>query len=225
MRLATGSNWRRDLRRLRQVVDGHAVGGDLKVMAKFRDGKLVGVMIRLAAMFEKRCQEQDETCEAEVTTTAENMLEIRIPNREPFIFCGDDFVGKVAAYDRWRARAAIDMKHEKRWPKQKRKKMVLSNQQVAINAANRVKTSIEQLVSMVAGHEDKRDGRIVFGYLTRQRVSTVVYDDRCKDFIRRFEWHSLREKMRERCAELGIRFIHVGEQPDANKTAQPAREV
>lgn len=226
VRLKSDSDWRRDVRRFESIVRGEASGGDLKIMAKFRDGKLVGAMLRLSAMFESNPQDQDELIVADIKTSSENLLEIRIPGRETFVFCGDDLVGKQAAYDRWRHRAAVDLKHEKRWPKRKRRRMVLSNQQAAINAQNRVKTGIEQIVSMVVGHEDKRHGRIVSGYLTRNRVSSVVYDDSCKEFIHRFEWHALREKMRQRCAELGIRFLHSDcEQPGDEKTSVAVRKT
>lgn len=226
LRLDNGSDWRRDVRRFRQVVDGTATGGDVRIVAKFRDGVLVGVMVRISATFEAVAQQAGgEPVEAECRTTPENLLEIRVDGREPFVFCGDDVIGKQAAYDRWRHRAATDLKYEKRWPKQKRRRMVLSNQQVAINAQNRVKTCIEQLVAMVVGHEDKRTGRIVPGYLLRNGVSVLHYDDRCKSFVRRFEWHALREKMRQRCAELGVRFLHAASAEVVDETPGTARDA
>jgi hypothetical protein len=225
VRLDNAAGWRRDARRFGLLVSGEATAGDLKVMAKFRDGKLVGVMLRISGLFPAAQQESDEEREAIITTTAENLLVVQVAGQEPFVFCGDDVVGKQAAYDRWRQRAATDLKHEKRWPKPKRRKMVLSNQQAAINAANRVKTCIEQLVSMVVGHECKRTGRMVPGYVLRQRVATVIYNDECKEFIRRFEWHTLREKMRQRCAETGVRFIHDGERAGADESPVVARSA
>lgn len=49
------------------------------------------------------------------------------------------------------------------------------------------------------------------GFAVRQKVGTVAYLDQCKEFMPRFPWHALKQRLRDRLAAEGIELISAPE--------------
>lgn len=133
------------------------------------------------------------------------------PASEPRHLNADHVRRWVRAHYERNARAAEDLKHEKRWPKPVRRGMVEAQEPRLQKFHNRINTFIHQTSAMLAG------------YATRQRVVSVVYDDSDHSFIPagpddlvKFPWAALRTMLEYKLDEAHIEFTPVGVAPDGD---------
>lgn len=206
LRLADGREYRRQLARFAELVADPGRLKEARITGRRAGGRLVGADVRLVAAFPAKEAAGGKT--AVVTTGPGALLTVEVDGRhEPFVFHGDDLPGVIAQHDGWRHRLAVDLKHEKRWPAGKRRRVIAGPAVRARfeRAANRLRTARQQAAACVAG------------FLARQGVAAVVYRDADKSFLPRFDWSGLREVLRCKCAEAGIGFEHETGGDDADE--------
>lgn len=199
VRLADGSDYRRELRKFDVLLRDRDRMGAAKVVGKFSEGRLVGADFRVAGEFD--ASPAGEGPEALLRTRPDALLELVVDGvPRPWVYNADQLVGVIAAHDRYRYRFAEDLKFEKRWPADKRKRTVdgPTNQSRLDRALNRMKSE-RQMAAAAA-----------VGYLVRQDVSALNYDDTVRSFLPRWGWNAMRDAFKAKCAEAGIVFRYVG---------------
>lgn len=193
LRVDQGRDWRRQLRDFDEMVTGGGVQGDLKVCGDLANGKLSGVKLMVAGRFvRKPCEPTGTT--AIVRTTELSLLTVEVPNRDEFVLYRPDLIGHVNAHERYRDQRSADLKYEKRWPARQRRRFVEGGQAANTKYANRIDTITKQVAASVVG------------YCRRQRVDSLVYDDTHQTYVRTYRYFALRERVRQNCDAVGIRF-------------------
>lgn len=198
VRLADGREFRRQLGQFDLLVKEPDRLKQIMATGRRAGGRLVGADVRIVGAFDLPPKGGDVG--AVVRTGAGALLTAVVAGRdEPFIYHADDLPSVVAVHDDWSHRFATDLKHEKRWPASVRKKRVNGPRVQAKRdaARNRLRTARQTAA------------KVVVGFLTRQRVGSVVYNDEDKSFLPRFDWTGLRECVRHACEASGIVFTHV----------------
>lgn len=198
VRLADGREFRRQLGQFDRLLADPARLKQAKVTGRRSGGRLVGADLRVVGAFDaKAAAEGGFAATAETGSGA--LLTVRVEGRdEPFVYHGGDLPGVIACHDDWSHRFAVDLKHEKRWPAAVRRKRVDGPRVQAKRdaARNRLRTARQQAAACVVG------------FLARQGVSSLVYTDRDKSFLPRFDWSGLRAVLCCKCEEAGISFQH-----------------
>lgn len=188
---------RRQLADFDSLVTGSAIGGDVKLCPIERGGRIVGVKAVIAGRFPRASLPENGDLVAVCRTGAESLLTVAIDGRDDWVLSGDQVRGAVYAHDRWLARYRNDMKHEKRWPKRRLKRMVAGGAKAHIDRHHgRVTSEIQQMSAAVVG------------YAARQRCKVLCYRDHERGFLPSFPWFALRECLSCLCASEGIRFDH-----------------
>jgi hypothetical protein len=221
LRVDQGRDWRRQVRDFDALVTGAAVLGDVKVCADMANGKLSGVKLMAAGRFRRRPAEPSGVT-AVVRTDPLALLVVELPQRDaPFVVHRRDLLGHLSAeqraarrlssheraeqsvedllrhgerHERHRDARADDLKSEKRWPARRRRRFVEAGAAARAKYANRVDTITKQVAACVAG------------FLRRNRVEAVVYDDTDQTYARHYRYFALRERVRQNCDAGGIRF-------------------
>jgi len=195
------------LRDFDALVTGAARGADLKLVPVSRGGRVVGVKAIIAGRFPRTPAPQQTERVATVTTGAENLITVEVPDRDPFVISGDQVRGAVYGHTRWLARYRNDMKHEKRWPARKRRRMVAGGAAAHIERQHgRIDSELKQIAAAVVG------------FARRQRCGVLVYRDAERSFVPSLPWHALRERLRCLCNEEGLAFQHDASEADAGES-------
>lgn len=202
-RLDNHPTQRRMLSQLDAVMDGEARMGDVKLCARWRGGKIVGVDAKMAVTGKRVAKIGGQT--AIIRTGNDALLLVELPDRsEPYVYNADNLRGVLAAYERWRHRASIDLKFEKRWPAHTRNRIVDGMQDRIQRHHSRLKTGIEQAVSCAVL------------YAQRHGCGSIVYDDTDRGAIPgNFPWARMRERMSLTCDNLGIEYQLLERAEDA----------
>lgn len=141
-----------------------------------------------------------------LSTSADAFWRAEIPGRsDPWVLNLDQVRRAIQAHETFRQRMSEDLKHEKRWPKRSRRRMVDALALRCEKQNNRLRTAQQQAVAMVAG------------LASRARVQTVVYNDSERSFVDPFPWASLREMLRVKLDEHGIALVHRGPADEAEE--------
>ncbi len=194
LRLADGSEFRRQLRQFDILRLNPWRQKQAKITGRFSGGKMVGADLRIVGKFDAAVREAGFT--ANVFTGPDNLLTTVVDEDDgnPFVYPGDHLLPLITAHDRWSGRRRLALKHELRWPAAKRRKIVEGGQARIDHMNNRLTTEIQTAA------------KCMVGYLTRHGVSRVDYADSDRSFLPRLDWTALREATRCKCAEQGIEF-------------------
>lgn len=218
LRLADGREFRRQLRQFDALLADVTRLKQAKVTGRRSGGRLVGADLRLVGSFDRTAAVTGVT--ARVSTGADCVFRAVVDDDDgnPFVIHADQLRGVMHAYDRWRHRFNRDLKHEKRWPGQKRRRTTrgATAQARMDRMRGRIDSERHQIV------------RCLVGWLGRQGVADVEYDDSESGYFdwtdpetgrthRRFDLTALREAVRCNCEDLGISFQHVGGADDADE--------
>lgn len=204
-RLAVGREFGRQLGQVRAVLEGRGRLGDAKLTARWKGGKIIGVDARIAATLPVTAKVTGQT--AIVRTGNDALVIVETPDRDhTFDIHAQHLRGVLAAYERWRHRASVDLKYEKRWPAHTRKRIVDGQRDRVQRHHARLKTGIEQIASQVVG------------YCVRHGCGTIVYADEDRGAIPgNFPWRQLRERLSLTAANHGLEFQHENGADDATE--------
>jgi len=211
VRLGDGSNYRRQLKQFDYLLANIDRLRQGKVTARYDwingKRKLMGADLRLVGNFPDAQKVQG--VDAVVTTGADCLLSVVVDGDDgnPFVYNADQLKGVIHCHDRWRHRFSRDMKFEKRWPADKRRRTVYgASVQARIDRCNnRIDSERKQMAAMA------------IGYCQRRGVGTLYYDDREKSYLPRFDWTAMRAALSCQCEEVGIEFNHVTGGDDASE--------
>lgn len=208
VRVADDENFRRPLQQFDLLLEHPDRLRQAKITARRKGGRIIGADLRIVGQFDPRVlTAADDAC-ACINTTSHALLVVDVEGRpDSFVYHGEELRQVIAVHDGWRLKLSVDMKHEKRWPSAKRRR-VYGGEGVRARfdkAANRLRTARQQIAASVVA------------FLVRQRVKAVVYRDREKGFLQRFDWTGLREVLRHKCEEAGIAFQHERGGDDADE--------
>ena len=216
LRLKSGADMGRQLAALRQIVSGEATQGELALyrvrtgpaghgngVSESGDGgprAVYRVMCKMVAWLPRK-PPGERTHTLLLRTDPYALWVAELEGRQPWILNADVCRKWVAEHLTYLQRIAEDTKFEKRWPAEKR---------AAINAAREVRcqknhnrvTSYIQLAS-----------KLLAEYAARNKVATVIYDDERREYLPKFSWHRLKELLRYKLDERGIKLI-AKDEPD-----------
>lgn len=205
VRLGDGSEYRRQLRQFDWLIANIDRMKQAKITGRFDCGRLVGADLRLVGQFD--AAEKVEGVDAIVRTGGESLFAAVVDGDDgnPFVYHADHLKGIIHAYDRWRHRFARDLKHEKRWPADKRRRTVFgaAAQARMDKMGNRLDWERKQAAVMLVG------------FLKRRGVGVLHYDDSERDYLPRFDWTATRMAVACKCEEMGIEFQHIAGGNDA----------
>lgn len=176
------------------LVTGAAHGADVKLTPLSRGGRVVGVKAVIAGRFPRTVAVGEPDRFATIRTGPDALMTIEVPKRPPFILYAAHLKGVLACYEKWLERYRTDLKYEKRWPAQKRRRMVEKCQPRIDRHKGRIDSELKQACAAV------------IGFVARQKCSAVVYDDTNHDFLASWPWYAMRERLSCLCGELGIGF-------------------
>lgn len=185
---------REPLRDFTRVVSGEAHGTDVKVVGVSRGGRLIGVKAIIAARFTRAIAVGEPERVATIRTGPEALLTVELPNRPPFVLYAMHLKGVVSSYEKWLERYRTDLKYEKRWPAQKRRRMIAKCKPAIDRQKGRIDSELKQACAAVVG------------FVARQRCAVIVYDDGNRDFLPSWPWYTMRERLSCLCGEVGIGF-------------------
>lgn len=208
VRLSDGSNFKRQLKRFDFLREHPDRMKQAKITGRFESGKLVGADLRLVGDFD--AVEHDGDADAVLTLGSDHLLSVVVDGDDgnPFVYNADQLKGVIHAYDRWRHRFNRDMKHEKRWPADKRRRTVFGPTAQARMERNKNRLKCEA----------KQIGAMVGGFAKRRGVAVLHYDDSLETesrFLPHFDYTMLREVVKCNCEDRGIEFKLIGGDDDA----------
>lgn len=204
VRLADGREYRRQLRSFDYLMANPDRLAQAKLCGVRSNGRLVGAILRLVGRFDPGSAPGSGVAVCRTGPDALVTVTVADDGGRQFVYHGDELPGVVIQHDLWRKRFATDHKHEKRWPAQVRRRRVNGPRVRAKyeRCANRLRTARQTVAFQVVA------------WLLRNGVSSLRYDDADKSFLPRFDWSGLREVLRFKCREAGIRFQTVAEVED-----------
>lgn len=175
LRLAGGSEFRRQLADFRRVVSGEAVQADMRLVPRYRDGKLRGIIARMTLTRAKPNRSADRTGEMLVTLgsgalcTWQGMPPIHLDEARNLVR------GNAAVVQRM----ADDLKHERRHPGRHRAGIVHKMHERSRRYADRMKTLLQQTASKI------------IGFAKRQRFSAIRLTVGDTNELPEFPWMGL----------------------------------
>jgi hypothetical protein len=205
-RLAGGREFARQHGALRAVLAGAAKLGDTKLCARWSGGRIVGVDAKMSVTTPVAPRSAGPAT-AIVRTGNDALLVVETPDRDAaWLYHADNLRGVLACYGRWRRRAAVDLKHEKRWPSHTRRRIVAGLQDRIRRHHARLDSGIKQAAAMAVA------------YCARHRCGSITYDDRERGSVPGdFPWARLRERMSLTAANHGLGFQLLERAEDATE--------
>lgn len=117
---------------------------------------------------------------------------------------------EINRYEAWLKRYRIDLKYEKRWPADKRKRFVIEAQNRIAKHNRHIDTKIKQMCAAV------------IGFVERQECGVLQYDDRVRTLFPTWPWSRMRGRLATLCNERNITFIPVVPEDEATTADEPA---
>jgi hypothetical protein len=214
VRLRGGAEFARQLQILRMIVDGTVKQQELKLCRQrthtsdgaghYRaDSERVNggaerisyrIMLRISCQIPV-CQENPSEVSATVRTGSMPFITLVIADQEPWLLHVRQVLGWMVAHRRFLDSMAVDLKYKKRWPRHQRRRMLGRLKRGCVKHSRRMKTFCQQTAAAIAGHAQRRG------------CGALVWDDSDRSFASRdFPWFQLREDVKNKCDELGLRF-------------------
>lgn len=206
LRLRGGKNYWRQLKEFDRLKNGQAKrgelvlieqranGGDHRPNGTGRKGGETRLMAKMVGWFPR-----------EPRKTMSGELSVRTDAEAFWVYTVNDQVFKYHAEHvrRWivqhavrRQRWSEDLKHEHRWPKPVRERMVHDHEAALAKHHNRMHSWVRTAAAMI------------LGVAQRRRVGRVVYDDTVKSYAA-MPWDALRTRLECVLQENGIEFVHA----------------
>jgi hypothetical protein len=130
----------------------------------------------------------------------------------PWVLCADQIRRALLADGHQRERLAVDLKAERRVSRRERQGMVDRLGRMAERQRRQFATWCHEVA------------RQIVGYAARQRVATLVYDDRERSYLPHFPWHQLASRVREKCETAGIAYVAAQGELTPDRTDPFAKE-
>jgi hypothetical protein len=210
LRLRGGLRYRRQVAAIRQMVDGSAIRGEAAIL-RHNDGQ---ILCKMVAWLPRQDRTGEQSGELHVRTCADKLLVAVDPERDrPWIYNGDHLRRWIQEYDRKRQRLAEDQKAEQRpVPTFAGRRANLVEKY-----RRRLNTAIQQIAASLANFA--------------HRYKIVVYDDSVTGFLpprpdgaASFPWFQLREAIRTKLDEYGVRLEHASGQTQKEPQEPLAKE-
>jgi hypothetical protein len=232
LKLAGGFRQRRKIEAFWKIYSGLAIPGELAILSQevtksaHRNGTISRdsgggrktnsrVMIKMVAYFPKEESKKDIDKIMYLKTTGSAFFEYKVGSDGESRYIYADHVRR---WERQHAernrRLAHDMKYEKRWPTEVRKKVNESQEKRSSKYHDRINTFVHESTKMIAE------------YAKRQHVFKLIYDDSDKRFAKSFPWFQVKEKLKYKLDERGIdvEFIEEGEKKDLQVVPEANRK-
>lgn len=218
------------LQRLGMVLDGSAIGGELRVVAKptspndrkngvqFRrpgggETKWFRLLVHISAYVPVTERRPPDGKVMTVHTGADSLLYAEVEDDdEPWVVHADHVRQWVIASKRIRQRRSDDLKHEERMPAKKRRRRNEAMARHNGKYERRLTSACEQISAWVVN------------YAKRRRVSVIHYDETVRDFCPDFSYARLRELIRRKSEAIGLTFL-LPHGPAAPAAEQPQPEI
>lgn len=212
--------------RLQAIVDGTAIGGELRLcgvgvgqdsrkggmnLAMRRPGggerKYVRVLVRISAYVPRSAKER-QGLTMTVSTGAESLLYATVEgDTEPWTYHGDHIRRWVIGSRVMRQRWADDTKAEHRTPVRIRRRRV--------EAGNRHNEKYRRRLDSAPNEVAKN----LLNYAQRRGVDTLIYDDSVRDFCPDFAYANLEDLLLQKAEAMGLTVLSSGEV--ASETPDP----
>jgi len=191
LRLRGGNDMRRQLTLFRQLVEG-AKRGEL---ALHRRGK--HVLVKLVGWFPLVERAAGDGVLL-VRTDPQSFWVAEGENIQPRLWNQDHMPRKIENHRVWLQRISEDLKYEKRVPRPMRRHMLQKIDERCRKHNARLDTFCHEMTSQLVQ------------FAVRQKVATLLYDDTVQEYMPRFPWFRLREKLRYKLEEVGMQFLVQG---------------
>jgi hypothetical protein len=183
---------RRQLAAVQQMTAGSAVRGQLDIyrVGSFDIKRRQRMMVKMVVWLPREAQ-QKRSGVVRVCTDHDSLIVVLSETNQPMWVYHADHVRRWAAeHERTLRRLAEDHKAEQR------PVATFAGRRAALveRHRNRMRSAVQQVAASVAG------------YAARRRFAAVFYDDSIQDFCRPFPWFALRERLRAKLDEYGIRL-------------------
>jgi hypothetical protein len=201
LRLKGGPRFHPQIEAYRQMVSGEAIRGELSLYrVRAHDGKLADrpnsdqkvkftVMCRMVVWLPRaaRPQKSDEILKV---TTADDMLLIARNSRDECVwkYHGDHLRRWAAEHRKFLQSVADDRKVQQQAAVADRRTAA------AWKYRNRTRSAIREIVAQL------------ISYSVRQEYGALAYDDGATGFCPEFPYAALRDQLRNKCSEAGLRF-------------------
>ncbi len=142
-------------------------------------------------------------------TTAESFWLAEIEDLPPWIVNADHVRRWIAAHRSRLQRLSEDRKREKRWPAHMRAQMQDRTDALCHKQHNRMKSWNQEVSASLAK------------YAKRNKVTVVNYCDDCHEYVESYPWFQLKEVLKNKLDEFGIRFEESSSAPVVDETQEP----
>lgn len=154
------------------------------------------VMVRIAYRMEANDVSNEETT-ATVKTGRDPFLSLLVPgNNQLWVLHAGQVHNWIVEHGQFLQDFADDLKFEKRWPGQKRKRLNRYRERRCEKHARRMKTFLQTTAAQVVGHAKRRG------------CGRLVYDDSDRTFVSSFPWFALANQLSDKCDQEGLVFDH-----------------
>lgn len=200
LRLRGGARHARQLKAVRQLIDGGAVGGELALYERGTD-----LMCKMVMWLPREMQQRERKGVLYVRTGGDALLTYRVDQEEPRHYHADHARRWQAEHARRLQRTSDDAKEERRHDKRHRSRSNTVRRVWARKYADRMSSLTHEASAIIAGYADRRN------------TALVVYDDTDKSYIPAFPWHQLRERLAYKLDDVGLKleFASGGEVGDS----------
>lgn len=230
LRLAGGFRQRRKIEAFWKIYGGLAIPGELAILGQevtksaHRNGTTnrepgggckvhSRVMVKLVAYFPKEESKKDVDKVMYCKTTGGAFFEYKVgSDGEPRYLYADHVKRWERQHSERNRRLAHDMKYEKRWPTEVRKKVNESQDKRSSKFHDRINTFVHEATKMIAE------------YAKRQRVCKVIYDDANKSFSKTFPWFQVKEKLKYKLDERGIDVVILSKEEKEDVPTVPVAD-
>lgn len=148
-----------------------------------------------------------------VRTTGDALWTYHVGEEEPRFLHADHVRRWIAEHRRRLDRASDDLKHEKRWPADVRRRQVEAREPWLARHHRRLDSFTHEATAMLAG------------YAARRGVARVVYDDRERTYVVSFPWAQLRERLAIKLDERSISLEVVASADTVSERPEPLAET
>lgn len=194
LRLRGGAEMRRQLAGFRQIIQG-AKTGEAAIYRKNRHA-----MIKLVAHFPIR-ENQEATNTLLVRTDPNAFWVAEMEGTHPRVWNQDHIKDLVTRHRVWLQRVSEDTKREKRVPRPMRRHIDQAREDRCRKMNDRLTTFCHEMSKQLVE------------FAVRQKVSSILYDDACKDWIESFPWSRLEAMLEYKCKDRGIKFVSAKKVP------------
>jgi hypothetical protein len=219
LRLKGGPRFRPQIQAYRQMVSGEAIRGEVSLYrVRAHDGKLFDrpnddqrvrftVMCRMVAWLPRADRTEARVAEEVLrVATADDMLLVARDSKDECIwkYHGDHLRRWAAEHRKFLQSLADDRKVEQSAPAFADRRTA-----AAWKYRNRTRSAIQEIAAQLVA------------FAVRKEYAALAYNDRATGFCPEFPYAALREQLRSKCGEAGLRF----EEPPAGIEVETARAV